>query len=96
MEQYETAYVIFNHDTTQDSLAIMWYHEAENPFRFGMYTKRLVDYNDREIQKFFGLSFKDFIQQPRHLLEEQIRVAEIKQAEIYRQEKDRLRAIENK
>mgnify|MGYP000137228693 FL=1 len=94
IERYETEYGIFDHDKTDDSLAVMLMHEAENPLAFSMTTRRMVEYFDKEIEKFYGLSYTDWLRLPRNVLEESIRLVDKRQAELNRIRENDLRRLE--
>lgn len=94
LERYETEYGIYDHDSTRDRLAILLYHEAEDPLAFSHYTMREAEYIDGEVLKYFGLNFLEFLSLPRAHLERLLKTCERLQKQEYEHEEARRRAAE--
>lgn len=96
-ERYETVHGIFNHDTPEaeaDSLSLLRFHQTEDPMLYSQYRLRLVEYTDKEVNKWFGLNFKEFIQQPRMELELMLEMCETLQKREYQEELKRRQLAE--
>lgn len=62
-------------------------HEAETPLAFSLFSTRVSDYMDLDVLKFTGLSLKEFLSYPRHLLEEILELCRLKQKNTYESDK---------
>ena len=94
LERYETAFGIFNHDMDNNSLGIMLMHEAEDTLEGSLLRRRMRQYLEHDVLKFFGLDFTDFLAQPRYVLEEMLKACTNKQRDDLEDERRRQRKIE--
>lgn len=71
-ENYETVYGICNHNdptVIDNSLSSMLTHPAENLLLIGLLQERMDDYIQAGIRETFGLSWNEFIDNPRYVVE---------------------------
>lgn len=70
-DSYETLYGIYNHAGAEglDPLALVMMNPSENTVLRGPLRVRMKEYIDKGIQKYFGMSFDKFIDQPTYVIE---------------------------
>lgn len=83
LEQYETFYGIYNHTTGDPnrSMANIAMHYAENVSDGSLLDERIAQFAEKKITKYFGLSFKEFLEYPPDVCFKMLEVAE-KQSKI--------------
>lgn len=66
MEKYETIYGIYNHDAEDPNrpLALIGMHWGENSAEGSTLYERVEQFAELKIHKFFGISFKEFMELP--------------------------------
>lgn len=70
-EKYETVFKIYDHDRDDaHPLALVTLHKAENTSLGSPYKKRMREYAMNGVLKYFGLSFTEFLDLPRDILED--------------------------
>lgn len=74
IELYETEYGIFNHLNSTNPLSSVQFNDCENYIRDGIYEQYLTAYIYREIHKKLGMSFEEWLDQPRYKIESQMNV----------------------
>lgn len=99
IERYETEYGIYDHDDTSkndpnDTLTVLKQWDAEDPYKFSMYRKRVKEYVQSDVQKYLGLSFDEFLHRPRAEVEILLETCRGFQAEENKREQERLRRME--
>lgn len=98
IEAYETKYGILNHDSEEvmrDSLSLVRMNDAEEPVRYSPFERRVWEYSEREINKHFGLNLFEFLEQPRHIVEMLLSVAESLQRAEYMDNRKKLQELED-
>lgn len=73
-DQYEVTFGIYNHEqpNAEHPFALILQHWSEDTVTLGPLHGRMKQYIDAEIQKWFGLSFDKFIDQPTYVIEMQV------------------------
>lgn len=74
---YETSYEIYNHADPKGEhpLALVMMNWNEDPITGGALHERMTQYIDLDIQKYFGISFLEFVDQPTYVVRMQIEMA---------------------
>lgn len=77
-DRYETLFQIYNHslEASDHPFALIMMNWNEDVVSHGTLYERMRQYIDMEIQKYFGLSFNEFIDQPTYVVMLQLEVAE--------------------
>jgi hypothetical protein len=77
-DRYETSFNIYNHNEKAGDhpFALIMMNWNEDTVTAGSLHERMNQYIDRDIQKYFGLSFNEFIDQPTYVIAMQLEVAE--------------------
>ena len=70
-DQYEVTFGIYNHEqpSAEHPFALILQHWNEDTVTLGPLRGRMKQYIDAQIQKWFGLSFDQFIEQPTYVIE---------------------------
>ncbi len=71
LDRYETAYGIFDHNKpsiTGDEYALVRYHPSEDTSIGDILYERLHEYKECCVQDHTGLSFKELLELPRHMV----------------------------
>lgn len=68
-EAYDTAYGIYNHDLTAEDrpLALIAFHGAEDTMTQSLLYERVRHFKEKQIGKYFNMSFDKFIELPTDL-----------------------------
>lgn len=79
-DRYETTHGIFNHDTPgigggDHPLALVLHHWNEDTITNGVLRERVEQYLDNQIQKHFGLSIDEFLDNPTYVCDLYIKIA---------------------
>jgi hypothetical protein len=74
IELYETEFGICNHLNTTNPLSSVQFNDCENYIRDGIYEQYLTAYIYREVYKKLGMTFEEWIDQPRYKIESQMNV----------------------
>lgn len=79
-DRYETSFQIYNHNEKagEHPFALIMMNWNEDVLSSGPLHERMNQFIDRDIQKYFGLSFSEFIDQPSYVINMQLEVAEEK------------------
>jgi len=77
-DQYESTYGIYNHaaEGADHPFALILQHWCEDSVTHGSLHERMNQYIDLDIQKYFGLTFTDFIEQPTYVIQMQLEIAQ--------------------
>lgn len=77
-DRYETSFQIYNHSDKagEHPFALIMMNWNEDVITNGTLHERMNQYIDRDIQKYFGLSFHEFIDQPTYVITMQLEIAE--------------------
>jgi hypothetical protein len=77
-DRYETSFQIYNHNEKAGDhpFSLIMMNWNEDTVTGGALYERMSQYVDRDIQKYFGLSFYEFIEQPTYVITMQLEIAE--------------------
>jgi hypothetical protein len=77
-DRYETSFKIYDHNEKAGDhpFALIMMNWNEDTVTAGSLHERMVQYIDRDIQKYFGISFNEFIEQPTYVIAMQLDIAE--------------------
>lgn len=80
-ESYETIYGIYNHDVNdpEHPLALVEFHEAEDNTTGSLLHERLDMFAQKQVHKWFGISWPEFVAQPTDLCLRMLEIAGKKQ-----------------
>ena len=76
-DRYETSFQIYNHslESSDHPFALIMMNWNEDSISQGSLHERMNQYIDYDIQKYFGLSFIEFIEQPTYVILMQLEIA---------------------
>ena len=76
-EAYDIEYCLYNHDDPELNHPLQYHLMTEKKMvkKFGLYRDYLRRYHDHQIQKFFGISFTEFIGLPIDKVEDMLAVS---------------------
>ncbi len=77
-DQYETTYGIYDHTAAENDhpFALIMMNDSEDTVTQGALHDRMAQYLDCDINKYFGLSFQEFIDQPTYVIVMQLEMAQ--------------------
>jgi hypothetical protein len=77
-DRYETNFQIYNHNEKSGDhpFSLIMMNWNEDSITGGSLHERMNNYIDYDIQKYYGLSFKEFIDQPTYVITMQLEIAE--------------------
>lgn len=77
-DQYETTYGIYDHTAPENDhpFALIMMNDSEDTITQGALHDRMTQYLDCDINKYFGLSFQEFIDQPTYVIVMQLEMAQ--------------------
>ena len=79
-----------------ESLAILAMHPAEDVLAYSGTRRRMIEYLESDVQKYFGLNFWEFLAQPRDTLELMLSLCAAKQKELHQIEQKKISELEAK